>query len=469
MLFSQPDIVEVTRENPGQVYVGVLPGHHRPAFVRKRRSSCFRLPRLFDGRRSYSTETIYRRVVRSSPRHRSDSYHTNVYTDQPVYVNDAGPRPLPAYVHLSPDPSARTGKHTCGACGKFRSPSYCKRHPLADGEDPKPSLCRKCVKDSTESSSDDSYAKYLKDRKRVRRREQESTDERYERYRRERRYSKRKNYSSSAEYSYERSHEEERYRGPRRHYSVDERSSHSKWEPRRRPRIIYTSRSSSRGSRSRSSAEEIRVVRRTASDSQNRRRPRSRSMSERSYRSRYRSRSRSSGEKSVRFRSPLHGVASRRYRGRGYDGELASTDGSHIPVSVGPVIVDMPYGRPPRRIQYSTGYTEGQQRDSGVSYSYDPEGPPSRRVRYIRESSELRNGSSYATEDNERRGPHSSRAALVTGARGGSLSEDRDAFERTISRERSRTGSRTRSAVRYRTSSDESSDVYNPRRSLVKH
>ena len=46
-------------------------------------------------------------------------------------------------------------KHKCSACGKFRSPSYHARHPLATGEVPRPSICRKCIKERTSSEGSD--------------------------------------------------------------------------------------------------------------------------------------------------------------------------------------------------------------------------------------------------------------------------------------------------------------------------
>ena len=75
-------------------------------------------------------------------------------------------------------------KHTCGSCGKFRSATYCKSHPLAEGEVPKPSLCRKCVHNKTSSGeSDRSYEKYVKEQKRRQRRQLRGTFTYLARYR----------------------------------------------------------------------------------------------------------------------------------------------------------------------------------------------------------------------------------------------------------------------------------------------
>ena len=482
---SQPDIVDITRENPGRVYVGRLPGHDRPAFVRKKKSSCFRLPKLFD-----STERTYKCVVRSPSHYRSDSHHTAVFTDQPVYVNDPNPRPLPQYVQLPPYPTPETGKHTCGACGKFRSPSYCKRHPLADGEQPKPSLCRKCAKNSTDSGSDDSYEKYRKEQKRRRRQRASSSDERWERSRRERR--NRKKQLESGDYSYERFREEERYRGPRYRYSVDERSSYSDWEQKEPPRVIYIDRSSSqrhtrsssgtgpsvvisyksarprklrRSSRSRSSAEEIRVVRRVIERPERRPRAYSRSMSERSYRRHYRSASGSSA-KSVHFRSPI-----RRYRGRGYDGEMASEEESDRASLRRPseptrlsikgmadidqkVHIDSHRDADPIEAQH-------HHRNSVPSFSEAPERPPSRTYHHVRGSSEIRAAISRYKQNQD--GHKSSTTSLMSGTRGSSLSADHRAFQRARSRESQELGSRRQSRVRYGTPSDTSNDGNIPR------
>jgi len=464
----------------------VLPGHDRPAFVRKRRSSCFRLPRLFDPRPSYSEERTYRCVVRSPSRHRSDSHHTTVFTDQPVYVNESDPRPSPHYLQL-PEYKIATGKHTCGACGKFRSPSYCKRHPLADGEQPKASLCKKCAKGSTDSGSDDSNEKYRKQQRRRRRQAVSSSDERFERHRRERRY--REKGPDSGDYSYERyCREKETYKGPRRSYSIDERSSHSDREPKRQPRVVYLSGSSSRphtesssasvvvsyksseprrlrrSSKSRSSAEEIRVVRRIIDRPERKPRPLSRSMSERSRRSYYRSVSGSSG-KSVRFRSPI-----RRYRGRGYDG-VASYEESDpkslhmasepLRVSLGsPDEIDQSIFFERTRLAAPTAPLR-QRRDSRDLNSGEHERPRSRTVRHIRGSSEIREAAAQYKRNND--GRRSSATSLMSGARGRSISADRRAFERANSRERWEGESGRGSQRRHRTSSDESIATYVPR------
>lgn len=464
----------------------MLPGHDRPAFVRKRRSSRFRMPKLFDHRPSYSEERTYRCVVRSPSRRRSDSYHTRVFTDQPVYVNDPGPQLSPHYLQL-PEYKIAAGKHTCGACGKFRSPSYCKRHPLADGEQPKASLCRKCAKGSTDSGSDDSNEKYRKQQRRRRRQAVSSSDERFERHRRERRYRSEKP-PESGDYSYERyCREKEIYSGPRRNYSMDERSSYSDREPRRQPRVVYLSGSSSRphtesssasvvvsyksseprrlrrSSKSRSSAEEIRVVRRIIDRPERKPRPLSRSMSERSRRSYYRSVSGSSG-KSVRFRSPI-----RRYRGRGYDGVASyESDPKSLRMASEPIRVSL---GSPDEVDQSIYFERTklaaplaplpQRRDSRDVNSAEHQRPRSRTVRHIRGSSEIRDAAARYKREND--GRHSSTTSFMSGARGRSINADRRALERANSRELWDGDSERGSQRRHRTSSDESIATCVPR------
>ena len=76
--------------------------------------------------------------------------------------------------------TAMTGKHTCGHCGKYRSASYHKRHPLANGEWPRPSICTKCAKDKTSGEgSSDSERRYRKKRQRRRRHSLVSMPSRY--------------------------------------------------------------------------------------------------------------------------------------------------------------------------------------------------------------------------------------------------------------------------------------------------
>ena len=342
---NEPDIVDITRANPGQTFVGTLPGHKRPAFVRKRRKSGSCFTSIFRPKRTHSSEYFYHSYTRSNPPHylsRPPSPpHTKIVTDNPVIVTSRGST-LPSSDYLRyVSPPARLTKHTCGSCGKFRSNTYCKSHPLAEGEEPKPSLCRKCVNNKTSSGdSDRSYEKYIKEQKRRRRRQaREADDESYERYDK----AQKRRRASSVNDSYERYRETRSYQRQGRGYTESrEESSYSSNEgPRMRPRrVIYvessdsrrrapsssadesvvsvsfkrmTPRSLQKHSRSRSSGEEARIIRSILRES-----PRPR-VSSSPYRHRYRSESRSEG--SVRFELPPREREPRKYRVLEYDGE----------------------------------------------------------------------------------------------------------------------------------------------------
>ncbi|KAL8795581.1 MAG: hypothetical protein Q9195_002002 [Heterodermia aff. obscurata] len=342
---NEPDVVDITRVHPGQTFVGILPGHKRPAFVRKRRKSGSCFTDLFRPKRTHSSEYFYHSYTGSNPPHylsRSPSPpHIKIVTDNPFIVTSgASTLPSSEYLRYVPGP-ARLTKHTCGSCGKFRSNNYCKSHPLAEGEEPKPSLCRKCVHNKTSSGeSDRSYEKYVKEQKRRRRRQiREADDESYERYRK----AQKRRRASSMSDSYERYRETRSYQRRRRTHteSRDESSYSSNEGPKMRPRrAIYVESSDSRRrarsssadesivsvsfkraaprslrnrSRSQSSAEEVRIVRSILRESP---RPRARSSP---YRHRYRSESRSEG--SVRFELPPREREPRKYRVLDYDGE----------------------------------------------------------------------------------------------------------------------------------------------------
>ena len=62
-------------------------------------------------------------------------------------------------------------RHACGHCGRFRSASYHKRHPLAAGERPRPTICKRCAKAETsseESLDDEFYSREYRTRRRRR-------------------------------------------------------------------------------------------------------------------------------------------------------------------------------------------------------------------------------------------------------------------------------------------------------------
>ena len=202
---------------PGRTYVTVLPGRKRPAFVRRRRDPLDKPSGIIQAPvtirpRSYSTERFHREVPPCSepnfkyimgpppprmipfapssapqqppmlvlpPQH--SIHHEQPYP--PMYIQQASmtypaENPLPLQV-INPPPEPETRitegapsnikkdglvqKHTCSACGKLRSASYCARHPLAPGEVPRLSTCRRCIREQT--SSEESNAEEFRHRK----------------------------------------------------------------------------------------------------------------------------------------------------------------------------------------------------------------------------------------------------------------------------------------------------------------
>ncbi|KAL8993162.1 MAG: hypothetical protein Q9169_006559, partial [Polycauliona sp. 2 TL-2023] len=198
----------------GRVYVGRLPNHNGPVFVRKRRNTFanpFGVP---------SITTVH------AAQHYLPNYQpTTTAVYQPPPPTYAMPAPATQMVQVSqpaeastttvtttveqPQPLHISSKHSCGSCGKYRSARYHYRHPLAPGETPRPKLCRKCVKQHTSSEEYD-------DMKRMRRRRPQREGRKPYRYR---------SYSSD-EWSSSSSHEERR-----RHHRY--RSSDDKQRRRR--------------------------------------------------------------------------------------------------------------------------------------------------------------------------------------------------------------------------------------------
>lgn len=164
---------------PGQTYVGVLPGHNKPAFVRKRKyphqatSICDLLGQaLAPIRRSMgsghsSAMRSWRRVSYYDsdyddyyyPRHRRPSHRCN---DERVPADADHGR----YVS--------TLQQACSGCGKFRSPNWCSRNPLVPGEVPRPNMCRSCR--SKRTSSEDSEERSHRRRRRHSHRHRQCTD-----------------------------------------------------------------------------------------------------------------------------------------------------------------------------------------------------------------------------------------------------------------------------------------------------
>lgn len=182
-----------------RTYIAQLPGRSRKSFVRKRRYI-----RESDGPRGsgFGLTGLARALIAPPRRRRSFSYEERVRVDSkptPTYVA-LPPRmiyPRPYEYHTAPGPSVVTSEtvhthpghrtysapvlderiisnahttrvitretqpadylsqHQCGSCGKYRSPSYQTRHPLAPGEIPRPSTCRSCIRKHTSSESTD--------------------------------------------------------------------------------------------------------------------------------------------------------------------------------------------------------------------------------------------------------------------------------------------------------------------------
>ncbi len=250
---------------PGRVYVGRLPNHDGPVFVRRRRKSFanpFGVPSVTSlwaaPRESQSPAIAY---------YQQHPQCSMMVTQPPTYTLPPQVVQPPAYLGLPPpapavetttttttqvdvQPPSAPSKHSCAACGKFRSPRYQYRHPLAPGETPRPTLCRKCVKQHTSSEEFDEI-----EHARRKKKEQEARQRR-----RHRSYSSDDWESSSSQ--------EER----RRHYR--HRSSNDSSRQRRSPRSssgvsnrIYIIRRSAEKPRARphGSSESVRIVRRARS------------------------------------------------------------------------------------------------------------------------------------------------------------------------------------------------------------
>ncbi|KAL8899899.1 MAG: hypothetical protein Q9192_001341 [Flavoplaca navasiana] len=140
-------------------------------------------------------------------------------------------------------------KYSCASCGKFRSARYHYRHPLASGETPRPTLCRKCVKQHTSSEELDEI-----ERARWKRRQRQSHRPKQRSY-------------SSEEWTSSSSHEERRrhhrYRSSdhsRRHGRSDQSSSG------RSTKIYIIRRAEARREQPSSSSEHVRITRRAQTD-----------------------------------------------------------------------------------------------------------------------------------------------------------------------------------------------------------
>lgn len=141
---------------PGKTYIGILPGHSKPAFVRKPALDVERRPGMLaqvfgPSRHAYSVIDPVK--FKMFGRKYRDRYYYDRATD--TY------RPLIATQFATPSCTHGSGRvvtsvqQTCASCGKFRSASWQTRHPLVPGVTPIPSVCRKCHGKST--SSEETY------------------------------------------------------------------------------------------------------------------------------------------------------------------------------------------------------------------------------------------------------------------------------------------------------------------------
>lgn len=132
---------------PGKTYVGILPGHTRPAFVRKRPVDAGRPPLLLtqvfgSSRRAYSIEAPRKPNMFCRPR-------SDVYYDYAT----AKYRPK-VYVDQSPGRTITSIQQTCASCGKFRSARWQSQHPLIPGKAYTPGLCGRCRDKHTSSEEE---------------------------------------------------------------------------------------------------------------------------------------------------------------------------------------------------------------------------------------------------------------------------------------------------------------------------
>lgn len=140
---------------PGKTYVGTLPGHTKPAFVRRKPVDAGRAPffltRIFgSSQRAFSVEapwklSMFRRRSRrnSSYDYESASYRRRVYAQPPN-----------TYYETRPGRVATSIQQTCASCGKFRSAKWQAAHPLVPGEASKSGLCGKCRYKGTSSEEE---------------------------------------------------------------------------------------------------------------------------------------------------------------------------------------------------------------------------------------------------------------------------------------------------------------------------
>ena len=143
---------------PGKTYVGILPGHTRPAFFRKPPVDAGRPPLLLSrifgsSRRAYFIETLRKSNMFCRPRRSSDYYYD--------YAT-AKYRPK-IYVDQSPGRTITSVQQTCASCGKFRSARWQAQHPLIPGKQITPGLCGRCRDRHTSSEEEKPWRRRRRD------------------------------------------------------------------------------------------------------------------------------------------------------------------------------------------------------------------------------------------------------------------------------------------------------------------
>lgn len=247
---------------PGKTYVGILPGHTRPAFVRTRPVDAGRTPLLLtqifgSSRRAYSVEAPPKPSMFCRSR-------------RDVYYDYATARYRPKlYADQSAGRTITSTQQTCASCGKFRSARWQSRHPLIPGTVSRPGLCGRCRDKHT------------------------SSEEERPRHRRRRHHHRRRDYTESTDDSYDTSRESRRARRRHRSYSRDcSRRSLARSPSRDNVRIIIANQAGDRTRAEReitrsSSMEPVRITRRTEVVDLPERPPRNRSILRSSSRAEY--------------------------------------------------------------------------------------------------------------------------------------------------------------------------------------
>ena len=149
---------------PGKTYVGILPGHAKPAFIRKRALDVGRPPGLL-AQVFGSSRQIYSVIDPGKFMMFGRKYRDRYYYDRATDTY----RPLAATQYATPTYTNGTGRvvtsvqQTCASCGKFRSANWQARHPLVPGVTPVPRVCRKCHGKHT--SSEEAYSSHNRRRR----------------------------------------------------------------------------------------------------------------------------------------------------------------------------------------------------------------------------------------------------------------------------------------------------------------